>query len=45
MERQYNRRTMERRDFVRLAGLGLAAGAAAHAPPEAVQAAPVRKAR
>src|SRR5438067_9922202 len=27
MVRQYNRRTMKRRDFVRLAGLGLAAGA------------------
>ena len=45
MKRQYNRRTMERRDFVRLAGLGLAAGAsAAEVPLEAVQAAPSRKA-
>ena len=36
---------MERRDFVRLAGLGLAAGAsAAEVPLEAVQAAPARKA-
>jgi mannonate dehydratase len=45
MKRQYNRRTMERRDFVRLAGLGLAAGAsAAEVPLEAVQSAPSRKA-
>jgi mannonate dehydratase len=45
MKRQYNRLTMERRDFVRLAGLGLAAGAsAAEVPLEAVQAAPGRKA-
>ena len=45
MKRQYNRRTMERRDFVRLAGLGLAAGAsAAEVPLEAVQAAPSRTA-
>jgi mannonate dehydratase len=45
VKRQYNRRTMERRDFVRLAGLGLAAGAsAAEVPLEAVQAAPSRKA-
>jgi mannonate dehydratase len=45
MKRQYNRRTMERRDFVRLAGLGLAAGAsAAEVPLEAVQAAPSRRA-
>jgi len=37
--RQYNRRTMQRRDFVRLAGAGLAAGAAAAGTPlEAVQA-------
>ena len=36
---------MERRDFVRLAGLGLAAGAsAAEVPLEAVRAAPTRKA-
>ena len=36
--RQYNRRTMQRRDFVRLAGAGLAAGAAAAGTPlEAVQ--------
>jgi mannonate dehydratase len=40
MERKYNRPTMDRRDFVRLAGLGLAAGAsAAETPLEAVQAA------
>ena len=40
MERKYNRATMDRRDFVRLAGLGLAAGAsAAETPLEAVQAA------
>jgi mannonate dehydratase len=46
MERKYNRPTMDRRDFVRLAGLGLAAGAsAAETPLEAVQAArPARKA-
>jgi hypothetical protein len=45
VKRQYNRRTMERRDFVRLAGLGLAAGAsAAEVPLEAVQSAPSRKA-
>jgi mannonate dehydratase len=46
MERKYNRATMDRRDFVRLAGLGLAAGAsAAEIPLEAVQAArPGRKA-
>src|SRR5215217_9155282 len=46
MVRQYNRRTMERRDFVRLAGAGLAAGAAAaEAPLDAVQAPrPSRKA-
>jgi mannonate dehydratase len=45
MKRQYNRRIMERRDFVRLAGLGLAAGAsAAEVPLEAVRAAPTRKA-
>ena len=46
MERKYNRPTMDRRDFVRLAGLGLAAGAsAAGTPLEAVQAArPARKA-
>jgi mannonate dehydratase len=38
MVRQYNRRVMERRDFVRLAGCGLAAGAAAAGTPlEAVQ--------
>ena len=37
--RQYNRATMDRRDFVRLAGAGLAAGAAAaEVPLEAVQA-------
>ena len=46
MVRKYNRPTMDRRDFVRLAGLGLAAGAsAAETPLEAVQAArPARKA-
>jgi len=39
MVRQYNRATMDRRDFVRLAGAGLAAGAAAaEVPLEAVQA-------
>ena len=38
MERKYNLRTMDRRDFVRPAGLGLAAGASAAGPPlEAVQ--------
>jgi mannonate dehydratase len=44
--RQYNRATMDRRDFVRLAGAGLAAGAAAaEVPLEAVQASrPSRKA-
>jgi len=40
MVRQYNRRTMQRRDFVRLAGAGLAAGAAAAGTPlEAAQSA------
>jgi mannonate dehydratase len=45
MVRQYNRGVMERRDFVRLAGCGLAAGAAAAgAPLEAVQSArPAKK--
>ena len=39
MVRQYNRANMDRRDFVRLAGTGLAAGAAAaEVPLEAVQA-------
>ena len=43
MERQYNRRTMDRRDFVRLAGLGLTAGASA--AETVVQAAPQGRAR
>jgi hypothetical protein len=38
MERQYNRRTVERRGFMRLAGLGLTAGASA--AEAVVQAAP-----
>lgn len=43
MERKYNRRTMERRDFVRLAGLGLTAGAST--AEAVVQAAPQGRAR
>jgi mannonate dehydratase len=45
--RQYNRAVMDRRDFVRLAGTGLAAGAAAAGTPlEAVQSAgPAKKGR
>src|SRR5690349_9621449 len=43
MVRQYNRRTMKRRDFVRLAGMGVAAGASA--AESVVAAAPQRPAR